>query len=385
MFLQCLRCNFTPQAEGPAFLWKEIVQNACEVRVESSPDPNNKEDFKNQLRPGFTAINNALWDSKLLDSLTGGEIRLLLWFIRFTNGFLREFCFIGEENLIKYTKLSRTSLYEAKRVLEEKGLITVVRTRRSCRYRLGEELQVLLKEGESPASKRLISGPKNQVPAPPEVRPGEPHGSGLPHPWEEDKENNDQHHAPSATQSSTRDDVSPDLFQATNSETRYALADQLKQFGVSEFMAYKLTRNHPEEIISLALGRLKQVAVANPAGYLVSEILRGGYGQPVKDTTKATRLEHEKLQALRRNERQQEEIAKEQSSAQVAALLQQFESLPANSQQALRLRLEAQAQQEGFARLPGWGHSHPLYRGLLAEIVQAQLSTQTENGPAHRS
>lgn len=97
--------------------------------------------------------------------------RLLLWFIRFTNGFLREFCFIGEENLIKYTKLSRTSLYEAKRVLEEKRLITVVRTRRSCRYRLGEELQVLLKEGESPASKRLISGPKNQVPAPPRSPP----------------------------------------------------------------------------------------------------------------------------------------------------------------------------------------------------------------------
>lgn len=60
------------------------------------------------------------------------------------------------------------------------------------------------------------------------------------------------------------------FFKQRSWKTRYALADQLKQFGVSEFMAYKLTRNHPEEIISLALGRLKQVAVANPAGYLVS-------------------------------------------------------------------------------------------------------------------
>jgi hypothetical protein len=195
-------------------------------------------------------------------------------------------------------------------------------------------------------------------------------------PWKEYKENNDQHHTPSATLPPQNDDVSCDLFQSTGLETRHALADQLKQFGVSEFMAYKLTRNHPEEIIALAIGRLKQVAVANPAGYLVSEILRGGYGQPVKDTTKATRLEHEKIQALRRNERQREEIAKEQSSAQVTALLQQFESLSANSQQALQLQLEDQARQEGFARLPGWGHSHPLYRGLLAEIVQAQLGNR---------
>jgi hypothetical protein len=361
------------------------VQNVCEVRVESSSDCQNKEDFKNQLRPGFTAINNAFWDSQLLASLTGGEIRLLLWFIRFTNGFLREFCFIGEENLIKYTKLSRTSLYEAKRVLEEKGLIQVVRTRRSCRYRLGEELQVLLKEEESTVYKQPPQRGQKPRQGTHEVRSNELHGSDLPDPWKEDKDINNQHHVSRATLTPSHDDVSFNLSLSTASENRYALAEQLKQFGVSEFMAYKLTRNHPEEVISLALGRLKQVTVTNPAGYLVSEILRGGYGQPVKDTTKATRLEHEKLHALRRNERQQEENAKEQSCAQVAALLQQFESLSANSQQALRLRLEAQAQQEGFARLPGWGQSHPLYRGLLAEIVQAQLSAQTENEPAHRS
>lgn len=138
-------------------------------------------------------------------------------------------------------------------------------------------------------------------------------------------------------------------------------------------MAYKLTREHPECVIFQALSRLKQVPVANPPGYLVSEILRGGYGQPVKDPTKATRLEHEKLQALRRSEREQEQQAKEQSCSQVAALLQHFDSLPSQRQQDLRLQLESQASQEGFSRLPGWGQSHPLYRGLLSEIVQTEL------------
>jgi hypothetical protein len=61
-----------------------------------------------------------------------------------------------------------------------------------------------------------------------------------------------------------------------------------------------LYRSHPQEILCQPLVRLRQVAVANPAGYLVSEITRGGYGQP--------------------------------GSAQ-------FESLSANSQQALEAQL----------------------------------------------
>lgn len=83
-------------------------------------------------------------------------------------------------------------------------------------------------------------------------------------------------------------------------------------------MAYKLAKNHSEEVIAQALSRLKNVTAENPAAYLVAEITRGGYGQPAPDKTKLARLEQEKIHQKRRREREQEAQDKDQSSQRVA-------------------------------------------------------------------
>lgn len=74
-----------------------------------------------------------------------------------------------------------------------------------------------------------------------------------------------------------------------------------------------------------AIARLKHVALENPAGYLVSEISRGGYGDMKADKTAAVRLEQQKIQGLRRAQREKEAQDREQSSSRVGNLLHRLE------------------------------------------------------------
>lgn len=134
-------------------------------------------------------------------------------------------------------------------------------------------------------------------------------------------------------------------------------------------MAHKLVKDHVPEMIAQAVERLQHVQVGNPAGYLVSEILRGGYGQAVIDKAQVQREEREKIHRLRVSQRQQEQIQREESSSKVAQRLEFFELLPPEQQKRLRLQVDIQARQEGFLRLPGWGQGHPAYRGLLSELL----------------
>lgn len=295
--------------------------------------------------------------------------RLLTFIARYSTGYLKPEVVLREGFVLESTGMSRSSLYKAKKELIESGKVTVAYTQfGNCIYRLAAELQCLkgasIKSSASEKSEKRWGSADRDHTRPQVETPM----------YKENKENIEHHHStPDLTPISTlipnpSDDAPVDLISQPRN-TNSSLADQLKSWGVSEFMAYKLTRNHDEGLIFQALRRVKQTAVENPAGYLVSEILRGGYGQPVKDPTKAARLDHNQIHDLRRTEREKEEQAREEASSRISALLNRFESLPPDRQLDLCTQLQSQAQEEGFNRFPGWGESHPLYRGLLAEIV----------------
>jgi len=339
------------------------------------------------LKSGFTAIPNVFWDSGILLRLKPSELHLLLVLYRFTTGYLRSWTCLGETRLLELTGLSSTTFYEAKRSLCQLGYIEVVHRRGGrCEYRISEQLQALKPGDDLPAKNpkaRILGVPSGQ---------SDRYPSGQPESCKESKEKKDQHQAyeptnhpsrSSSEPSGVRDDESSISCQDTSSacsSSRSSLTEQLRRLGVSEFMAHKLVRQQQPETIMQALARLKQVPLENPAGYLVSEILRGGYGQLKADKTAAVRIEQEKVQVLRRTAREREEQEREQSSSRVVGILQKFEQLPPEQQQRLHAETKLQAEREGFQRMPGWGQGHPLYRGLLSELVAAvlgeKLSTQ---------
>ena len=319
----------------------------------------------------FTALSNDLLQAIYTDPGVNPATRLLTFITRFSTGYLKPEVVLLEGFVLRTTSMSRSSLYKAKKELVESGKVTIAYTKAgNCVYRLAAKLQCLkgASLNETPtekAEKRWGSADRDHTRSQVETPM-----------YKETKENLDQHQqnstlAPNPTPVTNQEgnDDAPVKKISRPTTENSSLADQLKKFGVSEFMAYKLTRSHDEGLILQALARVKLAAVENPAGYLVSEILRGGYGQPLKDPTRAARIDHEKIHQMRRTEREREEQAREQASSRVSAILERFESLPSSRQRDLYAQLQAQAQQEGFTRFPGWGETHPLYRGLLAEIV----------------
>lgn len=319
------------------------------------------------LKPGFTAIPNVLWDSGILSQLKHSELIVFLVLYRFTAGYLRSWTCVGETLLLQMTGLSASTLYEAKRGLRAKGYLEVKHmVSGRCEYRICEGLQTLRPEAERAVAARFVRGTSGG---------SEGHPSGQSEPCKESKEKKYHHQPYSQTtpskkvqqhsnSSSERDDAPLD-----NSSERFALTQQLIRAGVSEFMAHKLVKGHASEMVAQAVERLRHVQVENPAGYLVSEILRGGYGQAVVDKAQAQREDREKIHRLRVSQREEEQIQREESSLKVAQKLEFFELLAAEDQKALRLQVDLQAREEGFLRLPGWGQGHPAYRGLLSELV----------------
>ncbi|ODT73392.1 hypothetical protein ABS71_07245 [bacterium SCN 62-11] len=322
------------------------------------------------LKPGFTAIPNVLWDSGIMRQLKHSELMVFLVLYRFTAGYLRSWTCVGETLLLQMTGLSASTLYEAKKGLRAKGFLEVKHmVSGRCEYRICEGLQTLRPEAERAVVARFARKASAV---------SEAHPSGQPEPCKESKENL-YHHQPQANFRSKN--LTP--TQANRSEgddelselksQRSTLSKRLVQLGVSEFMAHKLVRERTPEMIAQAVDRLKVVQVENPAGYLVSEILRGGYGLAVVDKGKLQREEREKIHQLRVSQREEVQAQREQSSQRVAQKLDFFESLGPEQQQRLRVKVEMQARQEGFLRLPGWGPEHPAYRGLLSEVLEAEL------------
>lgn len=322
------------------------------------------------LKPGFTALSNALIDSGLLGQLKPTELTVFLVLARFSTGFLRLQAVIGEQKLMELTGASQSSLYEAKKGLVQRGLITIAHTKTGrCLYQLGTLFQPLMTPAEQsePVARAAWAKPSGQM----EAKPSEQLES-----YKEFKEIQDQHHSVPATQSPNDDALL--CSESKGGMHCGKLVERLKQLGVNEFMAHRLTKSKPPEIIERAIQRVRTLEVTNPAGYLVSEILRGGYHEK-PDATKAQRDLHREIQEKRQAERIKMEQHHQQSQNQADQLWQKFMSLPLGHQLDLKQRIQTQAEREGFARLRGWGEEHPTWRGLLLEEFQLWLAS---GGPA---
>lgn len=341
----------------------------------------NDQVVRNVLRPGFIPINRTFWQS-IRRQLSPSEIEVLFSIIYFTTGFLRQWCIIGAEKLAEDSGVSRGYLFEVIKSLKAKGLIEVQRTKRSNRYRLGDLLEVLVLDPEDQPRQSASLVAKFPESAPVDGSQSYPPDSCI-----ESKEITDQHHAPALpdtaapvggeTASADFDDEFLSCRSSEDSAPKakpgHSLVNALRELGVNQFVAYKLVKSQPADKIAAAIERVKRVKTENPAGYLVAEIQRGGYAALV-DKTVATRRLHEEIHQRRQVERELEQVENDQVHAQTLTALERYERLPADDQAELRRQVELQAQAEGLsARVRGWSESHPVFRGLLSELVARKL------------
>jgi len=358
---------------------------AATARIDS--DESQSRPIKTFLHSGFTALSNEILDNLIL-KLSWAEARLLIVICRYSTGFLREWCYIGEHKLLETTTLSRSSLYAAKVALSQKGIIEINHTKRGqCLYRLDARYQALKTGSEGTVQS---TGPS----------PVQSTG-----PMKDSKENlsmyNNHHHA-----KTVNDDDNFSLIPFSNwSKSKFtassptveppvaaeepvkaeavpparpprptsSLTRHLMDVGVNGFMARRLVQTHSQDLIQAALERLKVIGtIKNPAAYVVSEISRGGYAAPV-NPAKVIAIKHEQLHHRRQTEKQQEEQAREASNlAAVTSQLERFQQLPPLERDIVLRSLHDQAEREKFNRLPGWGPEHPVWKGLLAEIVRVR-------------
>ena len=302
----------------------------------------------------FTAVSNSLLQSLCADPNASPTTRLLLFIARFSTGYLKADVVLRESFILEQTGMSRSSLYKAKNDLVASGHITIGHTQTgNCVYRLTAQYQCL--KGATSAQERA-----NQKWGSAATDGG---GPTLETPTnKENKENLDQHH-PTATGTDPDDVffVSEKLSVANGS-----LIDRLKQLGITEFMAHRLVKQSSIDIINRAIQRLQTLNVLNPAGYLVTEVLQGGYREK-PDPTKAQRDLHRQIQEKRQAERDQLEQTHQTCQNKAKQLWQKFLELSPEYQLELKQRIHAQAEREGFARLRGWGEEHPTWRGLILE------------------
>lgn len=325
------------------------------------------------LKPGFTALSNALVDSGLLSQLKPTELTLFLILCRFSTGFLRLRAIIGESKLLELTGASPSTLYEAKKGLVQRGLITVSHTRAGrCCYTLAKHLQPVLAEGETPepVAKPTWAKPSGQ----PSLLPSRESES-----IKSSKKSIDHHSTLSQHKSKNDDDLlricsetlaggGPPSAERLSAAPQGLLVAQLKQMGVNEIMAHRLVKTASEEVVRNALARVKTLQTSNPAGYLVSEISRGGY-QAKPDKAKALRQAHQEIHEKRQLEKQKVELQRESDQAEAQRLWLAFQNLPLERKAGLKRQVRDQAVTEGFTRIPGWGEEHPAWRGLIQEMM----------------
>lgn len=321
----------------------------------------------------FTAISNSMLQSLYTDPNASPATRLLLFIARFSTGYLKAEVALRESFILEQTGMSRSSLYKAKNELLASNHITIGHTRTgNCIYRLHGQYQCL--KGATTAQEKA----DRRWPSP----PADGLGPQVETPCNKEfKEIQDQQHPVPAGPISNDADIishSRSQGQSGNGTLRAGLIARLQGLGVDEFMAHRLVKTSSAEIITRAIDRLQTVAVTNPAGYLVSEITRGGYRDRV-DPNKAQREFHREVHEKRLAERLRENQQAQKSQEQADLLLAQFAALPTELQLNVRGQVQEQAEREGFTRMRGWGEAHPVWRGLLAEFLRQN------GGPAQHS
>lgn len=173
------------------------------------------------LKSKFTAIPSAYWDTGLNRTLRPAEKEMIMLILRYTAGYLRRECALGETRFLRESGLSPSAFYGAKRSLVQRGLLMIGKTRTGrCVYRLVEWLQPVLREGaragraEGEAGRHLAVASAPVAALEPELEdldepavswvhaPTDDHPSGFQYaypsefqqPCIENKENIDQHH-----------------------------------------------------------------------------------------------------------------------------------------------------------------------------------------------
>ncbi|MBS1725059.1 MAG: hypothetical protein JSS66_19130 [Armatimonadetes bacterium] len=322
----------------------------------------------------FTAISNNLLQSVFADPHVNPATRLLLFIARFSTGYLKAEVVLRESFILEQTGMSRSSLYKAKNELLASGQITISHTQTgNCIYRLAAKHQCL--KGATTAQEKAqqrwgspttdVGGPRLETPMNKEI-----------------KENLDQQHpVPNAPHSNDVDSHNSSCSQRPpGTETlQTGLLARLKGLGVDEFMAHRLIKSSSPEIITRAIDHLKTATVTNPAGYLVSEVLRGGYRDKV-DPHKAQREFHREVHEKRVSERLKSDQEAQNAQQQAELLLVEFAAMPPDFQVSVKRALAAQAEREGFTRLRGWGEEHPAWRGLLAEFLRTHSEVMAGAG-----
>lgn len=325
----------------------------------------------------FTAVSNSLMKAVYTDPDVNPATRLMIFITRFSTGYLKSEAVLREGFILEATGMSRSSLYRAKNELIESGKITISHTQTgNCVYRLVAELQCL--KGASlnqTATGKATERWGSAVGDPPRVTIDTPSNK-------ENKEIQDQQHPIPATPVSNDADFighSRSLGPVIDGTLRAGLVARLQRLGVDEFMAHRLVKTSSAEIITRAIDRLKTVSVTNPAGYLVSEITRGGY-RDKPDPNKAQREFHREVHEKRLAERLQDDQQAQKSQEQADLLLAQFATLPAELQLDIQQRLQVQAEREGFTRMRGWGEAHPVWKGLLTELLRQNAALALQSG-----
>ncbi len=132
-----------------------------------------------------------------------------------------------------------------------------------------------------------------------------------------------------------------------------------------EFNAAQRLLGQSEEIVQTALANLsKHKDVRNPAGWLHTEIMRGGYKLPVMvSKEQQIRNRHERIASERRREREATERAQLDGQRAYDRALQVYATLPSSEQE----RLKAQARKDA-GRVPvGATMECPILRGFVLE------------------
>lgn len=258
----------------------------------------------------FTKVPNVVFD--VLPSLAPNEVQLFMCLLRLTAGYHQDCCSPASSELEAATELGATSIYEARKSLEQRGLIRVERNPGArCVYWL--TLERLLEEDDAPRTpsekrggylRKPRGGPRKTEGeglgkprgGPSENRGGSPsENRGGPILKKDQKKNSKESSSSELSLSPGDDDFSPSVFEEP--EQPLGLTPdgaRMVAIGVSEHEARELSSRFPVTT-ERALAYLEhRPNIRDKAAYLVTEIRRGGYAEPTNlaDARRRKEAEH---------------------------------------------------------------------------------------------
>lgn len=257
----------------------------------------------------WTKCPNELID--LMPEFNEKEIQLILRVLRHTVGRHEEWAELGESQLLEETKLSRTTLYEAKETLEKDGFLLVDRERRRCAYKIGDLGTAAVKRrarrddehGEKRKSHSKGGNTPNRVrnPGPPVRNPGPSEYPNKRGPdirtqtgpesrtpsiskerTSESKETSSLQlkRTPAADDAFLRSGDDDQVHQVQDDPGHVDLVRRLQAIGMDVHQAEKAAG----ETYQLALEALEQLPLRanlrNPAGFVVDFCRKGGFSPP---------------------------------------------------------------------------------------------------------